>query len=95
MILPGSVPSDAPRTPEDSTFPSAPGRRRLIIVARDRLGLYRSLSTIFHDSRSVRVILDRRRGQDGAPSPLEAERRVYRVDEQLRLFGWSMVLAGD
>jgi len=92
MILPGAVPSHAPRAPEDS--PSPPGRRRLIIVARDRQGLYRSLSAIFHESRSVRVILDRR-GEDGAPPPLGSERRVYRVDEQLRLFGWSMVLASD
>lgn len=95
MILAGSVPNHAPRAPEDSPSSPVPGRRRLIIVARDRQGLYRSLSAIFRDSRSVRVILDRRRGEDSAQPPLDAERRVYRVDQQLHLFGWSMVLAGD
>lgn len=94
MIPAGSLPNHAPPAPDDSPVPAAPGRR-LIIVARDRQTLYRSLSAIFDDSRSVRVILDRRRGEDGGPAPLHAERRVHCVDEQLRLFGWSMVLASD
>lgn len=68
-----------------------------IIVARDREPLYRHLSEGLAGNPSIRVILDRRRGDrppQAGETPSErrrAERRWRGIDEQLRVLGWAVV----
>jgi hypothetical protein len=65
-----------------------------VIVARDREPMYAQLATIFADSPSVRVIVDRRQPDAGSATPAR-DRRVNQIDAQLRLFGWSIVTTQD
>lgn len=56
--------------------PQIPGLRRLIIVSRDELGLYKSLKRAFADAERIEVILDRRfRGRRQRLSRPLSERR--------------------
>ena len=68
-----------------------------ILVARDREPLYRHLSESLADNPTIRVVLDRRRGDRHAPGPgsatdrRRAERRWRVIDEQLRVMGWAVI----
>lgn len=72
----------------------ADGVQQLIIVARDRLALYRHLTRAFGGNRTVRIILDRRgeRGRPGA-RPATTDRRWRKTEEQLRAIGWVVIPA--
>ena len=71
----------------------------VFVVARGRLDRYEELRRHFGDWRDVRVILDRREGEQGAPSPTYADanrrrRGRLRVDIGVDSFvklGWSVV----
>lgn len=68
-----------------------------IIVARDREPLYRHLSESLAGNPTIRVVLDRRRGDrhggngNGSADRRRSERRWRVVDEQLRVLGWAVV----
>lgn len=68
-----------------------------IIVAHDREPLYRHLKESLAGNSTIRVVLDRRRGQRHAiaggtqAERRRAERRWRLIDEQLRVLGWAVV----
>ncbi len=59
----------------------------LYIIARDRLDLYRLLSTEFADRPEVVVMLDRRTTL-GVP---QHERRMRAINKDLETLGWEIV----
>jgi hypothetical protein len=66
--------------------------RILIIVGRARQQLYETLRQEYAEYPDVRVILDRRAGEDPARQPPGAERRARpEVDEQVRRIGLAIV----
>ena len=73
--------------------------KHLFIVAKTQRELFDHLSRAFARHETVEVLLDRRTGerrhrQTDAPvlERRRAERRRNAVDEQLRTFGWALVL---
>ncbi len=78
---------------------SAQPVKHLFIVARDKRDLYDHLTRAFARHEAVEVLLDRRSGerrQRQADAPVlerrRADRRRNAVDEQIRTFGWALVL---
>jgi hypothetical protein len=77
------------------------GVRQLIIVARDREHLYKSLMRGFAGNETVRVLLNRRVAERRQHSePHESERRQgnrrspVTIDGLLRVIGWTIVRIG-
>lgn len=76
-----------------------PGRHLLFVVGRDRQNLYDHLREGCHAVDLVDVQLDRRhteRRRWGSPASMErrqTDRRSWYIDEDLRTFGFAVVLA--
>ena len=72
----------------------------LMIVSRERPGLYAHLCQEFEGDQAIAVVLDRRFGEraraseSSTPEEQQAERRRRGVDQQLRSLGWATVTAG-
>jgi hypothetical protein len=79
----------------------ASGRRRLLIIARDRTAFYEAACREFAGRPDIQVILDRR-AQESAESPEIANSRMLsrrwlgrrgrqQVDALIRATGWAVV----